>query len=261
MHLIEIHDQTWFPRFLRDYFTEALQLIFNVGSLYIPIVDRLQSALKDARACRVLDLCSGAGGPWLWLCQLVEQEGYLPIDIWLTDRFPPARTFDLKSIDSRNRIHFHPAPVDATNAPSDLNGFRTLFTSFHHFKPQEARAILQDAVNKREGIGIFEVPRRCFLTILLVFAIPVADLMLVPFMRPFRWSRLIWNYLIPVIPMVLWFDGIVSCLRTYSPSELGELITALAANNYRWDIGEERGSLLPVSVTYLIGFPNPRGTE
>jgi hypothetical protein len=261
MHLIEIHDQTWFPRFLRDYVTEALQVIFNVGSLYIPIVSRLQKALKDARVQRVLDLGSGAGGPWLWLCQLVEPEGYRPIDIWLTDRYPPARTCDLERIDSRNRIHFHPAPVDAMDAPADLNGFRTLFTSFHHFRPQEARAILQDAVNKREGIGIFEVPRRCFLTMLLVFAMPVADLILVPFIRPFQWSRLIWNYVIPVIPIVLWFDGIVSCMRTYSTRELGEPIAGLPANNYRWDIGEEKGSLFPVPVTYLIGFPNPRGTE
>jgi len=261
IHLFEIHDQTWFPGFLRDHLTEALQLIFEVGSLYIPIVGRLQKALKDAGAQRVLDLCSGAGGPWLWLHQLVGQEGYVPIDIWLTDRYPSARTFELERLDSRNRIHFHPAPVDATDAPADLNGFRTLFTAFHHFRPQEARAILQDAVKRREGIGIFEVPRRCFLTILLVFAMPLADLILAPFMRPFRWSRLIWNYLIPVIPIVLWFDGIVSCMRTYSPRELDELIAGLPANNYTWDIGEEKGTLFPVPVTYLIGFPNPTVTE
>src|SRR5262249_45613218 len=52
IHLFEIHDQTWFPGFLRDHLTEALQLIFEVGSLYIPIVGRLQKALKDAGAQR-----------------------------------------------------------------------------------------------------------------------------------------------------------------------------------------------------------------
>jgi hypothetical protein len=260
MHLIEIHDQTWFPRLLRDYVTEALQFIFNVGSLYIPIVERLEKALRDARAQRVLDLCSGAGGPWLWLCQLFEQDGCVPIDIWLTDRYPTRALDPLRNV-SWNRVHFHPDPVDATDAPAELNGFRTFFTSFHHFRPQEARAILQDAVNKQQGIGIFEVPGRRMLTVLLVFMVPVADLLLVPFMRPFQWSRLIWSYLIPVIPIVLWFDGIVSCMRTYSPAELGELIAGLPPNGYRWDIGEEKGSLFPVPVTYLIGFPNPTGTE
>jgi hypothetical protein len=257
IHLMEIHDQTWFPRFLRDYTTEALQLIFNVGGLYFPIVDRLKKALKDTSARCVLDLCSGAGGPWLWLCKLFEQEGCSPIDVWLTDRYPPARVFDIERIASRNRIHFHPTPVDATGAPANLDGFRTLFTSFHHFRPQEARAILQDAVNRRQGIGIFEVPGRRVLTVLLVFLMPLADLILVPFMRPFQWSRLIWSYLIPVVPIVLWFDGIVSCMRSYSPRELGELISGLSASGYRWDIGEEKGFFFALPVTYLIGFPNP----
>jgi len=256
VHLIEIHDQSWFPAFLRDHITEALQLIFNVGRLYVPIVDRLKKALRDARAQRVLDLCSGAGGPWLWLCQHVEQEGSSPIDVWLTDRYPPARTPDLESSACRRRIHFHPTPVDATGAPPNLDGFRTLFTSFHHFRPGEARAILQDAVNRQQGIGIFEVPGRHLLTILLVFLMPLADLVLVPFMRPFQWSRLIWSYLIPVVPIVLWFDGIVSCMRSYSPRELGDLIAGLPANGYRWDIGEEKGSFFALPVTYLIGFPN-----
>jgi hypothetical protein len=35
-----------------------------------------------------------------------------------------------------------------------------------------------------------------------------------PWIRPFRWSRLLWTYVVPIIPAVLLFDGIVSCLRT-----------------------------------------------
>ncbi len=44
--------------------------------------------------------------------------------------------------------------------PRELKGFRTMFTSFHHFPPEEARAILQNAVDAGEGIGIFEITRR-----------------------------------------------------------------------------------------------------
>jgi hypothetical protein len=261
MHLIEIHDQPWFPGFLRDYVTDALQLIFDVGSVYKPIVDRLRKALEDTGAHRVLDLCSGAGGPWLWLGRVFEQEGCLPIDICLTDRYPNARAFDQARIASRSNIHFHPEPVCATEIPVELSGFRTLFISFHHFRPHEARAILQDAVDKQQGIGIFEVPGRHVVSMLLVFLMPAADLVLTPFVRPFQWSRLIWTYLIPIIPIVLWVDGIVSCMRSYSPRELGELTGGLSANGYRWDIGEERGGSLPLPVTYLIGYPNPAATK
>ena len=67
---------------------------------------------------------------------------------------------------------------------------------------------------------------------------------MVPFIRPFRWSRLIWTYLIPLNPIVLFLDGIVSCLRAYSPLELSELTRELSASGYIWEIGEERRRLL-----------------
>jgi hypothetical protein len=259
IHLIEIHDQPWFPSILRDYVTDALQLIFDVGSVYKPIVGRLRKALEVTKANRVLDLCSGAGGPWL--CRVFEQERCLPINILLTDRYPNARAFEQARMASRSNIYFHPESVSATEIPIELCGFRTLFTSFHHFRPHEARAILQDAVDRQQGIGIFEVPRRHVLTMLFVFLIPAADLVLTPFIRPFRWSRLIWTYLIPIIPIVLWFDGIVSCIRIYSPQELWELTDGLPANGFRWNIGEETGGFLPLPVTYLIGYPNSTATK
>ena len=43
--------------------------------------------------------------------------------------------------------------------PDELGGFRTLFNAFHHFPPERARAILEDAVHKGQGIGVFEFTR------------------------------------------------------------------------------------------------------
>jgi hypothetical protein len=74
-----------------------------------------------------------------------------------------------------------------------------------------------------------------------------------PRIRPFRWSRLLWTYLIPIIPLVLLFDGVVSCLRTYRPQELREIVDKLSCSQYRWEIGELAGRRAP--VTYLIGCP------
>ena len=91
---------------------------------------------------------------------------------------------------------------------------------------------------------------------LLVFLVPIVALTVVLFIRPFRLSRLIWTYLIPVNPVVLFFDGIVSCLRAYSLDELSDLTRGLSASGYTWEIGEERRCLTSVPVTYLIGYPS-----
>ena len=258
MQLIEFHDQPWFPRLLRDQVTDALQLILHLGNVYQPIVNRLRRALENSGSRQILDLCSGAGGPWLWLYKAFDGQGSPPVSVCLTDKYPNATAFSHANIASRNRIHFHAAPVDVAEVPPELDGFRTLFASFHHFPPRQAQAILQDAVNRRQGIGIFEAPGRHIVTLLLVLLVPLADLVVTPFLRPFRWSRLLWTYVIPVIPVVLWFDGMISCLRTYSPDELAELTDGLSgASEYEWDIGEEQAGFLSLPITYLIGFRHP----
>src|SRR6266850_1731044 len=71
--------------------------------------------------------------------------------------------------------------------------------------------------------------------------------------RPWRWSRLLWTYLPPALPIVGTFDGIVSCLRTYSKAELKELVRGL--DTYDWEIGDFRGGWSPLRGSYLIGVP------
>ncbi len=74
-----------------------------------------------------------------------------------------------------------------------------------------------------------------------------------PFIRPFRLSRLLLTYLIPIIPLITLFDGIVSCLRTYSPTDLRELLDEASPGVYTWYIGEDPIRFSPVPMTYLVG--------
>ena len=138
--------------------------------------------------------------------------------------------------------------------PRELAGFRTIFSSFHHFAPDEARAILKDAFDARQGIAVFEGATRERRTLMAIFFLmPLLTLLLMPRIRPFRWSRFFYTYLLPVIPFTLWMDGLLSCLRSYSQSDLRELVSGMTAEDYRWDVGIERGRL--VAVAYLIGHP------
>jgi hypothetical protein len=69
---------------------------------------------------------------------------------------------------------------------------------------------------------------------------------------------LFFTYVFPLIPLVLLFDGMVSCLRTYRTRELRELIGELAPSEYWWEIGERSGTFGSLPVTYLIGYPRER---
>ena len=254
MHLFEIHEQAWLPDSLRDAVTDILQWILNLTKTYGAVEPRLRAALKRARASQVVDLCSGAGGPWLWMQERLAAQK-TPVDVWLTDKYP--NEVSLRAIQKRtNRgLRYYLSPVEATRIPSDLEGFRTLFTAFHHFPPGEARALVQQAVECREGIAIFEVPRRSIMTVVGCFLFLFGAFLAVALMRPFRWSRLLWTYLIPLAPLILCFDGLVSCLRAYSLIELSEIAQIHAAQGYQWQFGEEQRGKFSFKVTYLVGFP------
>ena len=64
VRLVEIHEQKWFPQFLRDEFVDELQMIPDITNTYQPIAKLLRKRLQQCGANSVLDLCSGAGGPW-----------------------------------------------------------------------------------------------------------------------------------------------------------------------------------------------------
>jgi len=203
-----------------------------------------------------VDLCSGGGGPWLWLHPLLARKG-LSTSVCLTDKYPNLEAFEKWSRMTDQAIGFHAGSVDATRVPDELVGFRTMFTAFHHFKPEHASAVLADAVRHRRSIGVFEATHRSALALLLMLSTPLVVLLCTPFIRPFRWSRLLWTYLVPVLPLVILFDGLVSCLRSYSVVELRELTEGLKTNDYHWEIGTVQNKWVPIPVTYLVGMPGP----
>jgi hypothetical protein len=256
VQLFEIEDQGWCPATLRDAATDYLQLALQLTNPYQGILPRLQYALEASRATRIVDLCAGGSGPWQRLLPALALQNPT-LHVQLTDKYPNLSAWQRLQHAFPRQIVVHPSPVDATAVPAELHGFRTLFTAFHHFPPSHARAILADAVRQRQGIGVFEFTQRRGPAIAGMLLTPLLVWLLTPLIRPLRWQRLLWTYLLPVIPLLVLFDGIVSCLRTYSVEELRAL-SAGFADDYVWEIGEQEVVGSPVPVTYLLGYPHSK---
>ncbi|MEM1144717.1 MAG: class I SAM-dependent methyltransferase, partial [Pseudomonadota bacterium] len=220
--------------------------------LYDGIAPLLSSSISQSGAGRVVDLCSGGGGAWSRLYEECLPSG---LNVTLTDLYPNQAAFERTAGASAGRIRGKVEPVDATRVDEALPGFRTLFSSFHHFRPENARAVLLDAVESGSPIAVFESTQRHVLLLLYMLLVPVIVLLVTPFIRPFRLSRLVFTYLLPIIPLMVAFDGFVSCLRTYSVGELESMVASLPSNDFDWQIGLSRIGSLPVGVTYLVGSP------
>jgi len=254
LHLFELEDQSWFPVVVRDLATDYLHFVENTFELHRPVVPLLGTALRESRTNHVLDLCSGGAGPVPALQKALSADG-LAIRFTLTDRFPNVPAFERAAGQSPGAIDFVADPVDA-RAVGSLAGFRTLFNSFHHFRPADAIAVLRDAACRRQPIGIFEVPdRRLRVLLPLLFLTPFIVLLATPFIRPFRWRRLLWTYLVPLVPLTCWWDGVVSTFRAYTPTELEQLAASAGAEGYQWRAGRVPIGSVPGRLTFLIGYP------
>jgi hypothetical protein len=252
LQLFEVLDQVWCPPAVRHGATDCLEAVISRSDIYHPIQAEIFQAIADCGAVRVVDLCSGGGGPWLsqgWLAALAK---HAPLSVVLTDKFPS----DVLSarLPGDSRLSCVDFSVDAASVPDSLKGFRTIFSSFHHFPDDIARAVLGDAVRCGEGFAMAEVTSRTPRAFATMFLMPVLAWLLAPFTRPFRWSRLLLTYLLPFIPLVVLWDGLVSCCRTRTPQELLALTAGFP--EYDWMAGYARGAWL--APVYLIGRPKAR---
>jgi hypothetical protein len=249
--LVEIHEQRWFPSELRTAVTDLLQLIVSLSGYHRSVKPLLEAALKSAKTNSVVDLCSGGGGPWPDLLQAMRMDGTL--SLCLTDKYPNIASFEKIQRSSQHDVHLVREPIDAECVPRELRGLRTLFNSFHHFHGPHAEHVLADAVEKGQGVAVFEVPQKRAITIFATFLMALGTLLCLPFIRPFRFSLFFWTYVVPLLPFVMWFDGAVSCLRCHSVEELRELVAKPSMRAFVWSCGSLRDKASLAPVTFLIG--------
>ncbi len=253
--VVEIEDLGWCPRAIRDGGTDWLGFMANATKVFLPMAPKIRAAMNATGTTEVIDLCSGGGGPWLTLAPELAKSG--PVTVELSDLYPNLTAFRDVAQRSGGAVGFREAPLSALDVPPDVRGVRTIFLAFHHFPPALATAILADAVRKRCAIAIFEgVNHRGVGLISMPFQLP-AIFLCTPFVRPFRWSRLLFTYLVPLIPCLVLFDGTMSLLRLYLADELQELVASVPGHeSFTWDIGYTPFvRSLPIGPMHLVGVP------
>jgi hypothetical protein len=128
-----------------------------------------------------------------------------------------------------------------------------MFLALHHFTPEDVTEILRTRTGNGDVIAIFEIQQRTIWDLFLMLAhIPLSWLVM-PFLRPTT-LQLIFTYLIPVIPLLIVWDGMVSTLRTYSKDEIVGMLDESQQSSYTWEFGRVFHPLH--SVSYCLGMPN-----
>jgi hypothetical protein len=258
VHLFEWEDQPWLPRDLRDIVTDHLRFAFSsrrAVNMRETVADILEAPLRRSGQTCLIDVCSGGGGPLPAVLPLLSRRLGVELRATLSDLYPNEAAFRRAEAASNGTVTGEMRSISAFDVPADLGSFQTLFTAFHHFRPEDAKRILQDATAKNRTVVIVEPFKRADLPLVMVGGF-VRGLVLTPVVGPFNVRRFFWTYPVPISPFVIAWDGAVSCLRAYSAEEMAALGRA-AAPHYRWEAGERRIPDAPgkLSITYLIGEP------
>ena len=256
-HLFEFSDLPRFPAVLRRLITDYLQAGMELSRPFEPRRDLLIRAFKQAGQFNVVDLCSGGAGPWFRLVEQLREETGQPISVLLTDKFPDPEAAQRSS--GVAGIQYYLEPVDALAVPEELVGTRTLINGLHHFHPAQVQQILQDAVNHRRPVVIFEALQRSWRELLWIQQTPLFVLRVTPHIQPFSWRRILLTYVLPISLVVNWWDAFVSVLRCYTKDELLKTAHELDGPPYIWEAGTYHQSGVP--VTFLAGYPAPEHIE
>lgn len=252
--LTELEDLPWFPGVVRAGMMDCLRFFFTLLNVYKSTVPVVCDLLKQANKTTVLDLCSGGGGASAQVLAQLRSNCIPDAELLLSDLYPNLAAFQYLQQQAGGALGFIPEPVNALQVPEGLPNVRTLYTAFHHFTPANASEMLVSCARLKVYIGIFEGTSRSWVNLLLVLPLPLLVWLATPFIRPFSWKRLLFTYLIPLIPLGVFWDGLVSMLRLYSIEELEQMTAAAAVPGYKWEVRQIK-HWLGVQTVQIVGMP------
>lgn len=254
LQLFEFTDLAGLPAPIRRWLGDYLRGIVTLTRIFEPAAPRIASLLRGAGTDQVIDLCSGAGGPWPALGPCVEAALGRPIHVHLTDLHPDLDAWAWLEARAEGEVTGHSGPVRADQVPDALPGVRTIFDGFHHLPPAAARAVLADASRRRVPLLAGEAVERSLPGLVGVLFSPLLVWLVTPFL-PVSIPRLLLTYVVPVVPLLVLWDGVISVFRSYRPEELLALAAGLPGDMV-WTV--ERARRRGPSATFLTGTPRQR---
>lgn len=218
----QITNASWFPNFLTRCVYEFMTWFVNKVNAAKPFTPVIEEGLQHADKIVVIDKRCGAG--------------FETVDRLLDEKIE--RVF-----------------VDAENFTASKEGLYLSVNSFHQFTVDEAKDILKQVSHNKHPLVIVEGNNDSLWQVFgMTVIVPLTVLLTAPFVIPFRFERIIFTYIIPILPLVTFFDGFMALFKLYAPKDLDELTSSINTEGYYWRSGKldnGRGG----KIIYLVGYP------
>ena len=134
-------------------------------------------------------------------------------------------------------------------------GMYTFINSFHQLDEKKATYYLTRIADSGNSVAVLEGNNDSLWQVVgMTIFVPLTVILSAPFVQPFRITRLIFTYLIPILPVVTMLDGFLALFKLYNPNDLNELVSNIPVKSYVWKSGKAdngRGG----KIIYLMGYP------
>lgn len=234
--LFEFHELNWYPDLFREHQVEVLNLANQYTGFTDSLVEVFQSLLDETQPSTVLDLCSGSGGPVVLLLKALQDQGYKPPHLLLSDLYPHSDPWEKLRDKDPEWLDFVPESVDATNIEAHIDGdLVTIVNALHHFPTETVEKIIASVVQKGASLFVAEgFPRNLLRASAylpsLFFALPTSVLQA----TDRTLARLLLS--LSLLPLIGAWDWFASALRIHEPEELAEIGRSIAPH-YEWKTG------------------------
>ena len=223
LHLFEFMDLPGLPESLRTTVREVLEICLGEPprSYYDWVVQALLHRAEQERLHTIVELGAGTAPLSHRLVAVVKETGRaltvevsdlypdVPLYRSLEEQFPGVIRGRTQPLDFSQPIEFPPGTLLA------LSG------SFHHLPPEKRQAVLECLAKQR--VAIFEPLQRNPISMFTSFGGLLPGLMApLYYLRKRKGGharRMFWCWLAPAAPLIIIWDGLVSCLRCWTESE------------------------------------------
>lgn len=222
-------DQEWIPASLHRTLREVLgfHLRLTLGYYYRWAARRAFERARREGLPVVVELGAGAAGFSETLARLIREERS-PLKVEISDLRPDAARYRELEVAFPGILTSTPEPIDFIRGPYPPdNALVVMSAAFHHIPPESRREVLQALARRR--VSIYESVTRKFLAIVgcaIGFLPALATPVYFWGTRLGRWRRVFWCWVVPAAPLMVAFDGVVSCLRCWDVPQWREQLSA-----------------------------------
>jgi hypothetical protein len=222
--IFQFSNQKWFPSFLKRDMYEFMSWFVGKVNAAKPFLPVLEEVIGHTQTKTIINIDSKIGAGIETVLPLLP-EGSEVINV------------ELEKFSTHNK------------------GTYTFINSFHQLDEKKAKYYLTQIADSGNSVAVLEGNNDSLWQVVgMTIFVPLTVILSAPFVQPFRITRLIFTYLIPILPVITMLDGFLALFKLYNPNDLNELVSTIPVKNYVWKSGKAdngRGG----KIIYLMGYP------